>query len=71
METYGKALKYQREASGLTQTQLAERTGISQESISRWENNLVLPNIDFCIKLADFYGITLDELVGRDGIKNK
>lgn len=25
-----------------------------------------MPNIDFCVRLADFYGITLDELVGRD-----
>jgi len=25
-----------------------------------------LPNIEFCIRLADFYGVSLDELVGRD-----
>ena len=34
--------------------------------ISAWENNANLPNIDFCVQLADFYGISLDELVGRD-----
>ena len=70
MEKYGESLKFHRETSGLTQTELANQTGVSQESISRWEKGLVLPNIDYCVKLADFYGITLDELVGRE-IKTK
>ncbi|MDE7256758.1 MAG: helix-turn-helix transcriptional regulator, partial [Clostridia bacterium] len=38
----------------------------SHQNIGRWESGEVLPNIDFCVKLADFYGVTLDELVGRD-----
>ena len=62
---YGAALKYAREEKGLSQLQLAEKTGISHQNISRWESGKILPNIDFCVKLADFYGITLDELVGR------
>ncbi len=33
--------------------------------ISWWEAGKGLPNIDFCVILADFYKITLDELVGR------
>jgi transcriptional regulator with XRE-family HTH domain len=43
---------------------------ISHQNISRWESGQVLPSIDFCVKLADFYGITLDELVGRDRVGN-
>ena len=31
-----------------------------------WENNKSLPNIDFCVKLADLYGIPLNELIGLD-----
>ncbi len=46
--------------------QLAQKIGTSHQNISRWENGDVLPSIDYCVKLADFYGITLDELVGRD-----
>ncbi|MCI8612720.1 MAG: helix-turn-helix transcriptional regulator [Clostridia bacterium] len=65
MLNYGEALKSQREAAGYTQRQLAKATGIGQQNISRWENGEVLPNIAFCVKLADFYGISLDELVGR------
>ena len=62
---YGKALKEIREEHGFNQLELAEKTGISHQNINRWENGKVLPNIDFCVKLADFYGISLDELIGR------
>ena len=62
---YGDALRYAREEKGLSQSQLAEKTGISHQNISRWESGKILPSIDFCVKLADFYGITLDELIGR------
>lgn len=62
----GEALKYQRKINNLTQGQLAKETKISQQNISRWERNEKIPNINFCIKLADYYKITLDELVGRD-----
>ena len=63
---YGEALKIQRELAGLNQIELANKIGISQQNISRWERDEVLPNIDFCVKLADFYNITIDELIGRD-----
>ncbi len=63
---YGEALKYQREQLKLSQLELAKKIGTSHQNINRWERNEVLPNIDFCVKLADFYGITLDELVGRN-----
>lgn len=62
---YGEALKYQREMAELSQLELANKTGISHQNINRWEKGEVLPNIDFCVKLADFYGITLDELINR------
>ncbi|MDE7330115.1 MAG: helix-turn-helix transcriptional regulator [Clostridia bacterium] len=69
MINYCEALKQQRETANYTQRQLANATGISQGNISRWEKGEVVPNIEFCIRLADFYGISLDELVGRDIIK--
>lgn len=67
---YGETLKYHREIFGLSQHELANKTGINQVNISRWERGEVLPNIEFCVQLANFYGITLDELVGRD-VKSK
>lgn len=65
MINYGQNLKNHRELNQLTQSELSRQTGISQANINRWESGANLPNIDFCVKLADFYGISLDELVGR------
>ncbi len=61
---YGWQLKSMREEKGYSQSELAKRTGISQQNISFWENNKRIPSIDFCVTLAKFYGCTLDELVG-------
>ena len=65
MSKIGEALKYQREAANLSKSSLAKETGISQQKISYYESGKHTPSIDDCILLADFYGITLDELVGR------
>ena len=67
--SYGEALRYQRELRGYSQAGLSKMTKISQQMISYWEADKGLPNIDFCVRLADFYGITVDELIGRDSIK--
>ncbi|MDE7256467.1 MAG: helix-turn-helix domain-containing protein [Clostridia bacterium] len=62
----GEALKHQREIRELSQSEVARATGISQPKLSYYENGKHLPLIDDCIRLADFYNIPLDELVGRD-----
>ena len=66
MNNYGENLRYQREEKGISQRELAFKIGTSSQNISRWERGEVLPSIDFCVKLADFYGITVDELIGRE-----
>lgn len=66
MINIGKALKQQRNATNLSQNKLAKKIGIKQQNISRWEANENTPNIFDLITLADFYGITIDELIGRD-----
>ena len=67
---YGTNLKTIREQNKISQLELAKRIGTSHQNISRWERNLVLPSIDFCVKLADFYGISVDELIGHTTKKN-
>lgn len=66
MLNYGEALRYQREQKGISQLDLSKKIGTSHQNINRWERGTVLPNIDFCVKLADYYGISVDELIGRD-----
>lgn len=65
MLNYGEAFKYQREVRNLSQSELAKATGLKQQMISHWEANKGLPNIDFCVRLAEYYNITVDELIGR------
>ena len=58
------ALKENRISRNLSLMDIEKATGISNGNISRWENGQVIPGINLCIQLANFYGCTLDELVG-------
>ena len=49
----------------LTQKQLATMLSLKQTTYSGYERGWHEPNIETLIKIADFYGITLDRLVGR------
>lgn len=69
MKNYGELLKEIRIERGKTLKDIEKATGISNSNLSRWENNKVVPSIFFCEKLADYYGISLDELVDRDNQK--
>lgn len=66
MNNYGEELKFQRTKRNKTLLQVEQDTGISNANLSRWESGKVMPSIDFCVILADYYGITLDELIGRE-----
>ncbi len=66
MINYGKELKYHRIVRNKSLRDVEKDTGISDTNLSRWENGKVLPNIDFCVILANYYEISLDELIGRD-----
>ncbi len=63
MELYiGKNIKALRKARNLTQEQLAESIGVSFQAVSKWENNIALPDITFVPVLAGFFNVTTDEL---------
>jgi len=52
-----------RTAGGLSQGELADRLEVSRQSVSKWETGQSVPDLDKIIKLADLFGITVDELV--------
>ena len=58
-------LKEIREKEGYSQRELALKTGLAPQNMSRYESGQVEPNIETLIKLAHFLHVTLDELVGR------
>ena len=67
---YGKKMREHRENAGLSQTQLGKQTNISHQNINRWERDIISPSIEYCVILADFYGISIDELIGHEIKKN-
>ncbi len=65
--TIGEKIKYLRRKNDVTQEKLAEYLNITYQSISKWENNNALPDISLAVPLANFFGVTLDELFDRNG----
>ncbi len=56
-------LKFYRKQAGYTQEQIAEKIGVSRQAVAKWESGESMPDIESCIRLADFYGTTVDLLV--------
>ena len=63
---YGKEIKAVRKILHYTQTEVSCGTGLPQATISWIESDKGIPNIQQCVLLANFYGITIDELIGQD-----
>ncbi len=64
--TLGKRIAAHRKRLGLTQEQLAEKLGITAQAVSKWENDQSCPDISVLPLLADIFGISTDELLGRN-----
>lgn len=62
----GSKLKNARNQANFTQEEIAEKLGVSRQTISNWENSKSYPDIISVIKLSDFYSITLDALLKED-----
>ena len=63
---FANRIKYLRLSKELNQVQLAERLGVKKQSISNWENDNIMPSIDMLVKVADFFNVTTDYLLGRN-----
>ena len=62
----GSKLKNARNEANFTQEQIADKLGVSRQTISNWENSKSYPDIVNVIKLSDIYSITLDALLKED-----
>ena len=59
----GSFLKKLRNEKSLTQSELAEMLGVSNRSISRWENGTTMPDFDLLIELAKYYDVEIGEIL--------
>lgn len=51
-----------------SQVELAARLAITKQTVSNWENDNIQPSIEMLVKIADFFGVSTDYLLGRDEI---
>lgn len=66
---FANRIKYLRQSRKLNQVQLADKLGVAKQSVSNWENDNIMPSVEMLEKIADFFNVTTDYLLGRDGKK--
>ena len=62
-ETMGKMIAAKRRELGMTQLELAEKMGVTDKAVSKWERDLSCPDVNSLPKLADIFDISVDELM--------
>lgn len=62
-QTFGTLIASHRKEQGMTQLQLAEKMGVTDKAVSKWERDLSYPDINSLPKLAEIFGISVDQLM--------
>ena len=63
MESIGNRIAKYRKEKALTQEALAEKMGVTDKAVSKWERDLSYPDINSIPKLAEIFGVSVDELM--------
>ena len=59
-------IKRLRMANNITQVELAADLGVSKQCVSNWENDYIQPSIEMLIKLAEYFKVSTDYILGLD-----
>lgn len=62
--TIGENIRKLRRGKDMTQEQLAERLGVTYQSVSRWENGTAYPDMELLPAISDIFSVSVDELLG-------
>ena len=62
-------IKKLRILKGLNQVELGKELGVAKQTVSNWENNNIQPSIDVLLKIANFFSVSTDSLLGIDNKK--
>ena len=71
MISLGKIIRELRIRDGRTQEALAEVLGVTAQAVSRWEKEICYPDMEIIPSLANYFGVSIDELFGYDNIREK
>ncbi|MBR3894856.1 MAG: helix-turn-helix transcriptional regulator [Clostridia bacterium] len=66
-ESFGKTIAALRREKNMTQAELAERMGVTDKAVSKWERDLSYPDTASLPRLAEVLGVTIDELMLANG----
>lgn len=59
-------IKKLRVSYGISQVVLAKELGVSKQCVSNWENDNILPSIDMLVRIASYFRVSCDYLLGTD-----
>lgn len=62
-QTFGAMIARLRKEHGMTQLELAEKMSVTDKAVSKWERDLSFPDINSIPKLAEFFHVSVDELI--------
>lgn len=66
---FGLVLKHLRKSHGLTQQEFGSYVGLSKAVVSKYENGLGYPTFDVLIRIAKYFGVSTDYMLGVSGGK--
>lgn len=69
LKKIGQYIQKKRKELGLTQAELAEKLGMSNKSVSKWERGVCLPDVSVYMELCEILGISLNEFIAGEDIK--
>ena len=62
-QSFGAMIAAMRKEQGMTQLELAEKMGVTDKAVSKWERDLSFPDVDSIPRLAEIFDVTVDELM--------
>jgi transcriptional regulator with XRE-family HTH domain len=62
----GNNIKVLRELKGISQEELAKSVGVHKSAVSKWEKGIYSPKLEIIPKIADFFGVSIDELFSHE-----
>lgn len=68
-KTIGEKICKLRKDKGLTQSELAKKMNVTDKAVSKWERNIACPDINSIPKLAEIFGVSVDEILGDSNKK--
>lgn len=62
-QTFGTMIATMRKEQGMTQLELAEKMGVTDKAVSKWERDLSFPDVNSIPRLAEIFNVTVDEIM--------